>query len=178
MSERNTIARPYARAVYTLARERSATEQWSSQLQVLAEVVTQDSIAPLLTNPRISADQLATILIEAAGDSLVDGLPNLIRLLAARKRLSLLQEIATIFEALRQEQEGRVHADITVSHEIDDAHLNAIQAALARKLARQVDVSVSQDPSLIGGAIIKAGDVVIDGSMRGQLSELASALRM
>ncbi len=176
MSELTTAARPYAKAVFEMAHETGALTNWSAQLAAMSAVVAADGSAALLNHPRITKEQKAEILAEAAGDALDDQGRNLLRVLAENDRFVLLPEIATIFEQLKAEAEGAVEAEITSAQEISDEQQQAIAAALQKRLGREVKLVTKVDPSLMGGAIIRAGDLVIDGSIQGRLQEMKAAL--
>ena len=176
MSELTTAARPYAKAVFEMAHETGALTNWSAQLVAMSAVVAADGSAALLNHPRITKEQKAEILAEAAGDALDDQGRNLLRVLAENDRFVLLPEIATIFEQLKAEAEGAVEAEITSAQEISDEQQQAIAAALQKRLGREVKLVTKVDPSLMGGAIIRAGDLVIDGSIQGRLQEMKAAL--
>ena len=176
MSELTTAARPYAKAVFEMAHEAGALTNWSAQLAAMSAVVAADGSAALLNHPRITKEQKAEILAEAAGDALDDQGRNLLRVLAENDRFILLPEIATIFEQLKAEAEGAVEAEITSAQEISDEQQQAIAAALQKRLGREVKLVTKVDPSLMGGAIIRAGDLVIDGSIQGRLQEMKAAL--
>ena len=176
MSELTTAARPYAKAVFEMAHETGALTNWSAQLAAMSAVVAADGSAALLNHPRITKEQKAEILAEAAGDALDDQGRNLLRVLAENDRFVLLPEIATIFEQLKAEAEGAVEAEITSAQEISDEQQQAIAAALEKRLGREVKLVTKVDPSLMGGAIIRAGDLVIDSSIQGRLQEMKAAL--
>ena len=176
MYELTTAARPYAKAVFEMAHETGALTNWSAQLAAMSAVVAADGSAALLNHPRITKEQKAEILAEAAGDALDDQGRNLLRVLAENDRFVLLPEIATIFEQLKAEAEGAVEAEITSAQEISDEQQQAIAAALQKRLGREVKLVTKVDPSLMGGAIIRAGDLVIDGSIQGRLQEMKAAL--
>ena len=176
MSELTTAARPYAKAVFEMAHETGALTNWSAQLAAMSAVVAADGSAALLNHPRITKEQKAEILAEAAGDALDDQGRNLLRVLAENDRFVLLPEIATIFEQLKAEAEGAVEAEITSAQEISDEQQQAIAAALQKRLGREVKLVTKVDPSLMGGAIIRAGDLVIDGSIQGRLQDMKAAL--
>ena len=176
MSELTTAARPYAKAVFEMAHETGALTNWSAQLAAMSAVVAADGSAALLNHPRITKEQKAEILAEAAGDALDVQGRNLLRVLAENDRFVLLPEIATIFEQLKAEAEGAVEAEITSAQEISDEQQQAIAAALQKRLGREVKLVTKVDPSLMGGAIIRAGDLVIDGSIQGRLQEMKAAL--
>jgi F-type H+-transporting ATPase subunit delta len=176
MSEKMTLARPYAEAVFALAKERSALPQWSQMLQLAALIAGDAQMYRLFDDPRLPRERLIALFLDVAGKSLSDDGVNLIRLLAANRRLALLPEIAHAFEELKAEHERAVDAEITSAYPLDAAQLQKIIGALKQRLGRDVRPLPKVDPSLIGGVIVRAGDVVIDGSVEGRLRALSSYL--
>lgn len=168
-----TIARPYARAAFALARDDGQFAQWSDALAFAARVAADPQAAALLGHPALS-DEDAVALI-APQD--VDGkLAGFFALLAGNGRIAALPEIAGLFEELRADAEHIVRATVTSATAMPDAEVEAIRAALVRRFGRQVQIETAVDAHLIGGAVIAAGDVVIDGSLKGKLARLQSAL--
>ncbi|ABM63196.1 F0F1 ATP synthase subunit delta [Halorhodospira halophila] len=176
MAERSTLARPYARAVFELAGDDATERQaWSRRLAAVAEVVQVPQLASLLTHPRISAEQLAGIVCEAAGDLGQTG-ENFVRLLASNRRLQYAPEVARVYEELRAEAEGIVDVEVLSATQLEDAQQERLAEALRKRLGREVRLQTRVDESLIGGAMIRAGDTTIDGSVKGKLARLSSAL--
>ncbi len=173
MSQEITLARPYARAVFGLARDAGAFAPWSQALAFSAQVAADPRVRPLLGHPEFADAEAVALLSAADAPQDFDGF---LALLASNGRLALLPEVAALYEALRAEAEQVVHATVTSATELPAAELDAIRTALARRFGRDVQVQTAVDAALIGGAIINAGDVVIDGSLRGKLSRLQSAL--
>ncbi len=170
------IARPYARAAFARAREQERVEEWSQQLELLARVAGDPDAARLLTDPRLPRARRAEFLLDICGDRIGDEVGNLIRLLAENGRLAVLGELAAEFERLRGVAENRVDARVVSARELDQAQQDRIAEALARRLDREVRLQPSVDEELIGGVIVRAGDLVIDASVRGQLQRLATRL--
>ncbi len=176
MAELSTLARPYARAAFEFARERDALAQWSEQLATCAAVSADASVAKLLDNPSNTHEQQAQALNDLCGDATGAEVKNFVRVLAANRRLGLLAEIYALFEQLKSAQEKRVDVEVISAFDLDDATTARLSEALGRKLERDVQVSTSTDSSLLGGVLIRAGDLVIDGSVRGRLNKLAEAM--
>jgi F-type H+-transporting ATPase subunit delta len=173
MSQALTLARPYARAAFAIARETGALSAWSSTLAFSAAVAADPQIAGLLGNPKLTrADTVTLLAPEAATATFGDFLA----LLFDNRRLALLPEIAGLFDTLRFEAERTVKAKITSAAALPAAELDTIKAALKRRFGQEVEVETAVDAGLIGGAIIDAGDVVIDGSLKGKLARLQAAL--
>jgi F-type H+-transporting ATPase subunit delta len=173
MSQALTLARPYARAAFALARDTGAYAPWSNALAFAARVAADPQVAGLIGSPKLTnADAVSLLAIDGASDAM----RSFLDLLAVNRRLALLPEIAGLFEDLRAEAERVVKARITSATALGDGELEGITAALKKRLGRDVEIETAVDASLIGGAVIDAGDVVIDGSLKGKLGRLQSAL--
>lgn len=176
MAELSTLARPYAKAAFEVALQDSALDSWSSMLGVSAAVAGEDSISAMLTDPSLSSERVAQSFIDILGDALETKGQNFIRLLAENKRLVLLPEIVELFETLKANQEKSVDVEITTAFEVSSEISDKLAAALKNRLQREIRLATSVDSSLIGGAVIRAGDTVIDSSVRGKLKKLAEAM--
>lgn len=176
MAEKTTIARPYALAVFELARGRNELPRWSEMLRLAAAVVSDERIDALVGNPRVSKTQLAELVIGIGGARFVKEAQHLIQLLVENGRLKVLPEIAALYEGYRADAERTVEAQMVSAFPVDDAQKQQVAAALKKRLGREVTVTSEVDQSLLGGAIIRAGDLVIDGSVLGQLAKLQVAL--
>jgi len=170
------IARPYAQAVFDTARKEGDLAGWSERLSLLAAVSEDASIQTMVASPRVTADQLADALNNVCGDKIGSYGQNLVRLLARNRRVSALPEIATQYEKLRAESEQMVEAELITAQEVSSDQISMLASALERKLGRSVKLQSRVDPSLMGGAIIRTGDLVIDGSVTTKLSKLNSQL--
>jgi F-type H+-transporting ATPase subunit delta len=175
MAERITIARPYAKAVFKLAQSQKRLPQWSEALGVAASVVADPRVAGLLSNPAVSAEQLAGLVSDVGGARLDEQARNLIATLAANRRLGYLPEIAARFEQLRADAERTIEVTVTSAVELSAAQKTHYAEALAKRLGREVRLSCQTDPGLLGGAVVRADDLVIDGSVRAGLAQLAAA---
>jgi F-type H+-transporting ATPase subunit delta len=176
MAERTTIARPYAVAAFGVAQEKKVLKQWSEMLMLAAHVAAHPDVGRLLGNPRVTRADLAVMICDIAGERFTTEMRNFVAVLADNRRLSCLPEIAALFEALRAEAERTVEAKVISAYPLDDGAKQRLIGSLAKKLGRSVSLVCEVDPSLIGGAIIRAGDLVIDGSARGQVDRLASVM--
>lgn len=173
MSQALTLARPYARAAFAIAREGGRYAAWSGALGFAARVAADAQVAALLGHPRLGNADAVTLLSPPDADALFG---NFLALLADNRRLALLPEIAGLYEELRAEAERVVKAKVTSATALPAAELDTIKAALKRRFGREVEIETAVDAGLIGGATIDAGYVVIDGSLRGKLSRLQAAL--
>lgn len=174
MSTALTLARPYARAAFTLARDKGCLPTWSEQLGLAAAIAADDAVRPLLSSPGMTADAAIALLAPPHDDD-ADFL-QFLRVLVANGRLSLLPEIVLLFEQARAEAEKVVKVKVTSSSAMGADEVASLSAALRRRFGSEIALTHAVDPALIGGAIIDAGDVVIDGSVRGKLERLRSAL--
>lgn len=176
MAERTTIARPYAKAVFDLAVESGDLPRWSGELRQLAELVAVPAAGMLIAATEVSDERRAAILLDACGNALDARCRNLVRLLSANKRLGYIPEILAEYERLRAAAEATMDVELRATTMIDAAHQASLEAALKRRLGRDVRLHCVIDEGLVGGAVIRAGDLVIDGSIRGKLERLTAAM--
>ena len=176
MSELTTAARPYAKAVFELANGSGSLDQWSSELGSLATIVSSEGSAELLNNPKVSASQKIDAFKEFAGGNLSAGSINLLKTLGDNNRFALLPDLSRLFEELKSEAQGEVEGKIIAAAEVSDAQHNAIVAALEKRLGRKVKLVTEIDKSLMGGAVIRVGDLVIDGSLQGRFQSMKASL--
>lgn len=210
MTERITLARPYAEAVFRLASGHKALKPWSEMLRLAVAVMQDPQVAALAENPRVPHARFVEFFLDICGDaqgSASVGRPqrpasgdtrpsldiaegrtpgatkrldqdgaNLIRLLSENRRLLLLPDIAALYEALRAGAENRIEAEVISAYAVSETQLKAIAGALKRRLGCDIDLSTRIDPALVGGIVIRAGDLVIDGSVQGKLRALATHL--
>jgi len=176
MAEILTIARPYAQAAFLFADSHQALKEWSDMLEFLAVVSADPEMNALIENPRMTETQLAELFIGIGADRLDDNCHNFIRLLAENRRLKLLPEIAALFEIQRRDAEQSIRAELITAFPATEAQRAAVTAALKQRLGRDIELECKTDAALLGGAIIRAGDLVIDGSVRGKLERLGNSL--
>lgn len=173
MSQALTLARPYARAAFGLARDEGKFDAWSRALSLAAQIAADSRAAEVLINPALRQSD-AVALLSSDEDDTTFG--RFLAMLFDNRRLALLPEIAGLYEQQRAEAERIVNAHVTSASLLADAELERIKSALRSRFGREVNVTTGVDASLIGGAIIDAGDVVIDGSLKGKLARLQTAL--
>jgi F-type H+-transporting ATPase subunit delta len=176
MAESTTLARPYAKAAFQVARQDSALKEWSTMLGLSAAVAGHASVSIVLSDPSLSSEQIANALIEVCGDELNSKGQNFIRLLAENKRLVLLPDVAALYEILKANQEKSADVEITTAFEISSDIAEKLANALQSRLEREINLATKVDESLLGGAVIRAGDTVIDSSVRGKLTKLAESI--
>ena len=176
MAENITVARPYAQAAFDEARKLGNLKGWSDTLQAVAEAAVNAEVRAVITSPRVIPSQLEALMLALCGDKVSKAEENFIKLLTENQRLTLLPEIAAHFEALRAEEEKSVDVLVTSAFELNETQKQKIVTALKNRMGREIRLSCTVDSTLLGGAIIRAGDKVMDGSARSQLAELANAL--
>ncbi|MEJ2345459.1 MAG: F0F1 ATP synthase subunit delta [Gammaproteobacteria bacterium] len=165
MAEQTTVARPYAQAVFQRAVETNRLPDWTDTLQFIAAVAADDSMRQLIESARFTKSELAQLFIDVCGDRIdIEG-ANLVRVLAENGRLELLPEIAAVYEVLRAEAESTIDAEMISAYPVSDEQRDQVARALSTNLGRKVNLHTSTDAGLLGGAIIRAGDMVIDGSL-------------
>lgn len=176
MAESITVARPYAQAAFDEARKLGSLKGWSEMLQAGAEAVLNADVRAVVTSPRVIRTQLEALMLSLSGAKASGPEANFIKLLVESQRLTLLPEIAMLFEALRADEEKSVDVVVTSAFELNETQKQKITAALKKRMGRDIRLSSEIDRALLGGVIIRAGDKVMDGSARNQLSELANVL--
>lgn len=176
MSELTTVARPYAKAAFDFAVEQKAIAKWQEMLAFASEVAVNESIQNMLSGA-FAASKLSQLFIDVCGEQLDDHGQNLIKILAENKRLPALPAIFDMFNVLKADYDKEVEVDVTSATELSQPQQVSLIASLEKRLARKVKLHCSVDPSLIAGMVIKAGDTVIDGSIKSKLSRLSDALQ-
>ena len=176
MAERSTLARPYARAAFEVAQAEGDLARWSEMLELVATIVADEQVQPLLDDPTLEPEQLSELVLGVAGDRLDEEGRNLIRLLAENRRLALMPEIVELFAELRSEAERVVDVEVRAAAELDEATRDRYAEALKKRLGRDVRLHCIVDDSLLGGAVITAGDLVIDGTVGYRLDRLARTI--
>jgi F-type H+-transporting ATPase subunit delta len=176
MAELSTLARPYAKAAFEYADAENALQQWQSDLQLVAVVVGDESVTALLADPALTTDAQAEAFVGLFGDEISDSCKRYLRVLAENRRLNLAPEILALFAQFKAQKESSVDVEMVSALEVPEAIRERIAKALGERLQRDVAVSTRVDSSLLGGVLIRAGDLVIDGSVRGRLNKLAEAL--
>lgn len=176
MAELTTIARPYAKAVFQFALEKNALETWSKTLNELALIANNQTVKTLLSKPQTTVQQKAELFASVSENGIDDATKNLLIQLAANKRLEALPAIYELYEALLAEQQKTVDVNVTSAFVLNDAEAQILLASLKTRLGREVKMKTEIDKSLIGGVIVRAGDLVIDASVKGKLAKLKNVL--
>lgn len=176
MIEPTTLARPYARAAFEHARAAGDLAAWQAALLELASITAEPKVAAAMRDPNQTAAQRAATLSSLAGDAVPSAVANLLAIMADNGRLSLLPAVAMLFDQLKQAVESTVAVHVTSAYPLSDAETQQLAETMQEKLARSITLTSETDPSLLGGALIRADDLVIDGSVRGRLNKLAGTL--
>lgn len=176
MASPTTLARPYAKAAFEHARDAERLAQWSHMLALAAAIATDERGALLLDDPRLSAEQQAELFADIGGDAMDDHFKAFVRLLADNERLVLLPDVLALFEHMRAEAEKRLTVRVVSAVELTEDQRRRLGEALTRRMGREIELECSLDSTLLGGAVIYAGDTVIDGSLRAKLQRLRAEL--
>lgn len=176
MAELQTLARPYAKAAFELAQQAQMLAGWSQALDGLAALVKLPQVSALIGHPALERGQLPELLAEALGAPATPQVRALLKLLDENHRLRLLPAIAAQFAAMRATAEARIEVDITTAVDVAPEQARRLSEAVGRRLARTVEIHWNKDEHLLGGAVVRAGDLVIDGSLKGELARLSQAL--
>jgi len=175
MSESLTLARPYARAAFASAQASGALGDWSNKLAVAAQIVSDPRVHALLGDPRLGNAELAGLLLPP-GESSAAPFAQFLALLVENRRAGLLPDITALYEELKRESERVLKVTVRAAVPVAEAQADAIRQALKKRFGRDIELDQRIDESVIGGAVIDAGDMVIDGSVRGKLARLEQAL--
>ena len=176
MADSASAARPYAKALFELAQEGEAFDQWGQALTKLSAIAMEPSFAALVNDPKVSQDSLLALLTELMGNDLPAGGDNFLQLVLKNQRVGALADIAAQFEALVAAAQSTLNAQVHTAMALTDEQRQALTQALETRLGLSVVLEEIVEPTLIGGAIVKAGDLVIDGSAQGRLEKLTTAL--
>lgn len=171
-----TTARPYAKAVFELADADKSYDQWTNNLQFLSAVAANDQVEPLFASPKLRSEERGEAFLKLCEGNIDDKAANFVRVLAENDRLPLLPAIAELYKELSDEAQNIVEATVSSAFELSADQQAAIQDALGKKLGKTVKVTAEIDESLLGGIVIRAGDMVIDGSIQNRIAQLAGAL--
>ncbi|MDJ0807379.1 MAG: F0F1 ATP synthase subunit delta [Gammaproteobacteria bacterium] len=171
-----TIARPYAEAIFARADETGKLDLWAEMLEFMSAAVSDKTLAGIVANPLFDREDLSTLMLDVGGGRLNDEGANLIKLLTVNGRLSILPEITELFEELKAEKDRMLKVHVVSAYALQATQEKQLAEALKKKLGREVTITSEKDPALIGGVHIRAGDTVIDGSVKGQLQQLANEL--
>jgi len=176
MSNLATLARPYAKAAFALASDRQALGRWEAMLTLASTIAVDKAMAALLDSPEVSSAQAAKVIAETGGGDFDEPFRGFLGVLADYGRLPLLPEITQLYRRLRAEAEKRLQVRVVSAVPLDETQAGRMREALARRFECEIELENEIDERVIGGAVIYAGDEVIDGSLRGRLQRLSSSL--
>ncbi|MXZ55699.1 MAG: F0F1 ATP synthase subunit delta [Gammaproteobacteria bacterium] len=176
MAEAATLARPYALAAFDIARERERFDHWSHVLEQLAQVTSTPKLSEYLSSPVHTTAAKAITVIDLLEDDLTESTKRFVRVLAENHRLDLIPEIRATFEELLAEERKTLAVEVTTAVELTPEEIKAFDDALTRKYQREINLTIKIDPEIVGGALIRAGDTVLDGTVRGKLEKLQTSL--
>ncbi len=177
MAELTTIARPYAKAAFEYALANSNVTDWANALDFASQVASNKDVAAIISNPALSSEEKGNVLLKIGEGKVSDKVENFIKLLARNHRLEALPAIKQRFEVLKAEYEKAAEVEVISASPLSDEQLARLNEKLTTKLGRKVNIETRIDESLIGGLVIRANDMVIDGSVRGKLDKLSESLR-
>jgi F-type H+-transporting ATPase subunit delta len=176
MAELSTLARPYSKAAFEFAVANGDLEEWSTGLKIAAAVTQQTPLIKILTSPNTTTQQKSAAVLDVCGESLSVACQNFITVLSESRRLQLLPRVSQQFHVMKDNHEKVIDVNVTSARKLDTEQQQQLIDVLSKKLERHVNIQVALDKSLLGGVVIRAGDIVIDGSVRGRLAKLAESL--
>ncbi len=177
MAELATIARPYAEAIFELAKETDQFDNWTAALHFLKLVVEDPTMVSVITNPQVDKNTLTQIWLDIGGAELNEAGINLVKILVKNHRLLAIPQIASQYETLKAQYQGYLEVEIASPYPVTTQQQQSIETILQRRLGKSAHLQITTDESLLGGWLIRAGDQVIDLSVKGRLHKLAAELR-
>jgi F-type H+-transporting ATPase subunit delta len=177
MAEISTIARPYAVAIFNLAKEEKTLSDWSDMLSLMSGIIKNKDINSFINDSKVLDTDREKLILDICGDKINASGQNLIKLLVEYKRLSILSEITILFEELKAKDEGVIEAEIIMADQPDKKMVENLLKSLEKRFNKKIEGKVVIDKSIVGGTKIIVGDTVIDASVRGQLDNLAYTLK-
>ncbi len=178
MAELRTLARPYAKAAFQVACDANGVQSWADQLSTLGAICAESRVASMVGSSTIAANEQVATLVKLGGGELDKPVENFLHILSENKRLPLLPAIAELFAELKANHEKSVEVNISSAFELDEGVEAKLSQALKDKLQRDIKVNTEVDSDLLGGVLIRAGDIVIDGSIKGRLAKLSEAMSL
>ncbi len=176
MSSLTTLARPYAKAAFELARDGSDLAGWDDMLTLAGAIAFEESVAGLLESPHVGATRVVKLLVDIGGERFSETFRDFISVLGSNGRLPLLPEITVLYRRMRQKAENRLYVRVVSAVPLEEDQSSRMRDALARRFESEVELESEIDPGVLGGAVIYAGDQVIDGSLLGRLRKLEQNL--
>ena len=176
MSSLTTLARPYAKAAFELARAGSDLAGWDDMLTLAGAIAAEESVARLLESPHVGATRVVKLLADIGGEHFTEKFRDFISVLGFNSRLPLLPEITLLYQRLRQQAEKRLHVRVVSAVPLEEDQSARLRDALSKRFESKIELENEIDPGVLGGAVIYAGDQVIDGSLLGRLRKLEQSL--
>jgi F-type H+-transporting ATPase subunit delta len=176
MAEPVTLARPYAQAAFDYARKADKMSEWTSALRTAADIAADPKFSSLIDDPRFSTERLQQLVFDIGGDDFTPDVQNFLRTMADNGRLAQLPHVSDLYEQLCNAEQNRIDVEVVSAYAVKKDQQHRIAEALEKRLGKSVELHTRIDKSLIGGAIIRVGDQVIDGSLAGGLKQLANQL--
>lgn len=176
MSETTSLARPYARAAFERARDEGKLSEWSAMLELAANIAGDSQVRRIVDHPNLSDEQLLSLFTHVGGENMSASFVNFLQLMQENDRLILLPEVASLFEHFRARAERTLKVSVTSAADFTPEQRDRLVAQLAQRFDREIIMDVNIDASMLGGAVIRAGDTVIDGSLDGRLDRLREVL--
>lgn len=176
MAELNTLARPYAKAIFELAQKNDSFEMWSSQLQILSQVAKDPRVTSIIADQTLPIPEVLSLVLNVTGSFLDNSGKNLVTILAEKRRLAILPEIASLYSELKNEAENLMDVEFITAVPIDELEKDKFSKLLQKKLTRTIKMHCQVDTNILGGFLAKAGNYVLDGSLKGQLTELKTVM--
>ena len=177
MSELATLARPYASAVFKRAKETNATKEWSQSLSFMSAVLENEDISVVIDNPKVNKTKLTELMLDICQEQVTAENSNFLKLLVHNNRLVLLPQIAKLYESYKAEDEGYVEVEVLSAYALSKEVKQSFTVTLEKALGKKIHMNVAVDKSLIGGVLVRAGDRVIDGTIKGRLQHMHKALQ-
>jgi len=178
MAEAITVARPYAVAAWRHAEAEGKADLWAEMLSFMANIIRDETMSRIVTDPRVDEARLSQLMLDICGGRISEAAESFVKLLVDNGKLSLMPEVSEVFAALKSEAGGAVDAKLLTAYPVNAKFEQAIAAAMQKKLDREVNFTTEEDKSLLGGVVIRVGDMVIDASVKGQIESLANELRL
>jgi F-type H+-transporting ATPase subunit delta len=176
MAEKTTLARPYAKAIFELASQDNEIDSWMEKLQLLSHVSSIDEVRDVIKNPEIKLEDTVAMIMEVCKDMLDEKSINLLHLAGENGKLELFPQIAEEFEKLKAQAQGTMEAEVISAFAVNATQKKLITDSLEKRFNKEVTITTTIDKSLVGGILIRAGDMVIDGSVSNQLKKITHTL--
>jgi len=177
MSELATLARPYAAAVFKRAKETQSTTSWSKSLAFMSSILKNKGISVVVDNPKVDKQRLSALMLDICQGHVNEENQNFLKLLVHNNRLRLVPTIAKLFEAFKADDEGYIEVEVMAAYPLSKEAKQEFTATLEKNLGKKIHMNVAVDKSLIGGVLVRAGDKVIDASIKGRLQHMQKALK-